>query len=351
MNEELEIKIANACHRIEELYFETKGNCIVSFSGGKDSTVILALIKQSIDVGVLPYEGIKAIFVNTGIELNATVDFVKWCKNSWYKNIEIIRPEKPFKWVLDNYGKPLKSKMKSEFIGRFQNGNRSDTTLNYLVYGESPTGKKYAKTKLADKDMHMLHKEFDIKASAKCCDILKKNSFKKYVKENEILGEIVGIRVAEGGARSLAHEKRIKNNEKPCTVVKGNIIYKQPIYDWTDEDVDLFIEKYNVPLSRAYTEYGMERTGCMGCPFARNIGEDLKILYDYEPQKYKASLFFLKDVYIAQNVKLPFDKKYEEERKEKWKKYKNYRLDMLIKYRPKSTLIKKESQFTIEDFI
>ena len=42
----LEKKITDAMHRIEELYHETDGKCYVSFSGGKDSTVILALIKM-----------------------------------------------------------------------------------------------------------------------------------------------------------------------------------------------------------------------------------------------------------------------------------------------------------------
>lgn len=43
--------------RIEALYHDTSGKCYVSFSGGKDSTVILALIDKSIDMILcdLPY--------------------------------------------------------------------------------------------------------------------------------------------------------------------------------------------------------------------------------------------------------------------------------------------------------
>ena len=345
-------KVMKAIHRIEDLYFSANGECIVSFSGGKDSTVLLALIKMSIDSMVLPPEGIKAVFVNTGIELGATVDFVKWCKNSWYQNIEIIRPEKPFKWVLDHYGKPMKSKMKSEFLGRYHKGNRTETTMSYLVYGKNRQGKQYARTKLADRDFHMIHPDFTITASAKCCDILKKKSFKKYAKDNGVKGEITGVRTSEGGARALAYEKRASKGKKHCTFVKGGVIYKTPIYDWTDEDVDRFIEKYNVPLSRAYTEYGMERTGCMGCPFARDVDKDLKVLHDYEPNRYKASMSFLKDVYIAQNVELPFDEEYEAERKQMWNEhYYRMRNDMLKEYRPQSRLIKKYEESTIYDFI
>ena len=88
----------------------------------------------------------------------------------------------------------------------------------------------------------------------------------------------------------------------------------------------------------------------MGCPFSRNIDNDLQYLFFNEPNKYKASMFFLKDVYIAQNVKLPFDAQYERERKRTWlEKYEPMRQEMLRKYRPKSRLIKNVDQMTIDD--
>ena len=89
---ELDKKIANAMHRIESLYFQTDGKCYVSFSGGKDSTVILAIIKMCEDILTIPHNAIPAVFSDTGIELGATKDFVRWVKNNWYENVEIIRP-------------------------------------------------------------------------------------------------------------------------------------------------------------------------------------------------------------------------------------------------------------------
>lgn len=116
MGNELDKKVTEAMHRIEDLYHETNGNCYVSFSGGKDSTIVLALIKMCSEIYTIPEEGIKAVFANTGIELGITVDFVKWCKDNWYHNIELIKPEKPFAWVIQNKGKPIKSKVKSEYL-------------------------------------------------------------------------------------------------------------------------------------------------------------------------------------------------------------------------------------------
>lgn len=56
---DLDKRITDACHRIEELYYETEGHCCVSFSGGKDSTVMLALIKMSISHRMSSYHSMK----------------------------------------------------------------------------------------------------------------------------------------------------------------------------------------------------------------------------------------------------------------------------------------------------
>ena len=75
----------------------------------------------------------------------------------------------------------------------------------------------------------------------------------------------------------------------------------------------------------------------MGCPYSRDLKNNLEVLYRYEPNRYKASMYYLKDVYIAQNIRLPFDEKYENERKEKWLEdggYFDIRLEMIKKYRP-----------------
>lgn len=335
--EQFNLKVAQATHRIEELYYQTNGSCYISFSGGKDSTILLALVKLSIEVGALPQEGIKAIYCDTGVELQATRDFVEWCKQGYYPNIEIIRPKKSFGQVLKEEGKPMKSKMKAQLLHKYK-VNNSQNAFHYLMKAESPkTGKSYKKSKIGDKDLHILSNDFNILASSKCCDWLKKKPFKDYNIENDIDGYLTGVRSGEGGVRELATLKRLANGGKLCTYVKDGCTVKMPIIDWTDEDVEMFVEKYNVPLSKAYTEYGMTRTGCMGCSFSRDLKDNLEILYKYEPNRYKASMFYLEDVYIAQNIKLPFDEEYEKKRKEKWLEdggYFDMRLEMLKKYRP-----------------
>lgn len=344
-------RVRDACHRIEELYYETGGKCYVSFSGGKDSTVLLALIKLCEEIYTIPEGGIPAVFSNTGIEMGVTVDFVMWCKENWYKNIVMIRPDTSFDWIIKNKGKPIRSKLKSEFLYRFHYGERSENVMQNLVIGKSNSGKTATRTKLADRDMHMLHEEFQIKPSKKCCDILKKKPMTKYAKESGVKGFMTGVRMDEGGAREL-NVLRHQEKKKICTSISGGYIKKAPLIDWSDEEIENFIKEYKVPLSNAYTKYGFNRTGCMACPYALDVDKNLKYLFYHEPNRYKAAMHWLKDVYIAQNVVLPFDEDYEREREREWRtRYEPMRQEMLRKYRPNSHLIKDGEQTTIFEFL
>lgn len=348
---QLDLKILNAMHRIEDLYNDSDGKCFVSFSGGKDSMVLLALIRMCEDVLTIPLNGIKAVFFQTGIELGVTSDFVKWAKENYYPNLDIIRPEKTFDWIIRNKGKPIKSKVKSELLERWHRGARTRSVAQNLVLGLSNQGKKATRSSLADKDFHMIHDDFSIKISGNCCKYMKKMPSKKYAKEHEMKGIMTGLRSGEGGARNLNAMAR-KTEGHICTFVRDGVIYKTPIIDWSDEDVEEFVEKYHVPLSRAYTEFGFRRTGCMCCPFSLKIEDDLKYLFYHEPNRYKAAMHWLKDVYIAQNVILPFDEEYERERERTWQNvYEPMRQEMLRKYRPNSRLIKEEQQLTIDAFL
>ena len=61
-------------------------------------------------------------------------------------------------------------------------------------------------------------------------------------------------------------------------------------------------------------------------------------------------MHWLKDVYIAQNVVLPFDTAYEREREREWHlRYEPMRQEMLRKYRPNSRLLKDAEQLNIFD--
>ena len=331
---ELSIHIKMAKTRICSLYSDTAGACYLGFSGGKDSTILLALIKELQEEGRIRENAIPAVYADTGIELQATKDFVEWVKENYYSNVVILKPEKTFSQIIKEYGKPFRSKIKAHLL-HLRKRNPDSRSAMILT---NPNSR--GNFQLANKDFHILHPDFDIEIDDKCCEYMKKRPFKKYNKDNDCLGTIQGIRAAEGGAREINYLRDIKNGKPPCTHISGDFIQKAPIIDWTDEMCEEFIVNHNVPLSKAYTEYGCRRTGCFLCPFSKNLESDLKVLFDFEPQQYKASMHWMKDIFIAQNVVLPFDTEYEREREEVWLRYSDMRYEMLLKYRPDCKLVK-----------
>ena len=100
----LERKINITITRIIEWYQRYKGQVYVSFSGGKDSTVLLDLARRI-------YPEIEAVFVDTGLEYPEIREFVKT-----FDNVTTIRPKMQFKDVIDKYGYPVISKEVSNAI-------------------------------------------------------------------------------------------------------------------------------------------------------------------------------------------------------------------------------------------
>ena len=91
-----------------------ESNFYISFSGGKDSTVLSAMIDMAI-----PDNKIPRVYANTGIELNMIRDFVfDMAKTD--DRVEIIRPTTPIKQMLERYGYPFKSKIHAHCVNLYQ---------------------------------------------------------------------------------------------------------------------------------------------------------------------------------------------------------------------------------------
>lgn len=109
----LERKIQVTQTRLIEWYQKFGGKVYVSFSGGKDSTVLLHIARQL-------YPDIEAVFVDTGLEYPEIRDFVKTVDNvTW------LRPEMNFKKVIETYGYPLISKDVAKQISAARRGAKT----------------------------------------------------------------------------------------------------------------------------------------------------------------------------------------------------------------------------------
>ena len=101
----LDLKIMRTQQRIREwvTHYSVDGVC-VSFSGGKDSTVLLHIERQL-------YPDIKAVFSDTGLEYPSIREFVKTIPN-----VDWVKPKMNFRDIVTGYGYPLFSKEIAETI-------------------------------------------------------------------------------------------------------------------------------------------------------------------------------------------------------------------------------------------
>lgn len=186
-------KIDHSLGVIDQFISRLEGKVYVSFSGGKDSTVLLDLCR-------IINPNIKAVFCNTGNEYPDIVRFVRELKSTPGYNIEIITPKiKPVE-VFENYGFPLISKETSRCIYDVK-FSKSEKLINHRLYGEG--GK--TKGKLPIKWRFLVNEEFKI--SDFCCKKLKKDPFRKYERLTG-LSPILGIMASESILRQSTYIRR-----------------------------------------------------------------------------------------------------------------------------------------------
>lgn len=255
-------------------------NFYISFSGGKDSTVVHHLVDMA-----LPGNKIPRVFSNTGIEYNAIVEFVREREREDGRFV-MIQPTKNIKKTLEEEGYPFKSKMHSHFVEIFNRRGKMQGVKAYI--GE-------ADYKLLDPCPKKLLYQFDenykmpFKISDHCCLRMKEDPIEKWRKANKKPYGINGLMREEGGRRKTAE----------CTVFKqGKLRFFQPLAKITHEWEEWFIKEYDIKLCKLYYEpYNFERTGCKGCPFALDLQTNLETLSKYLPNERKQCEYIWKPVY------------------------------------------------------
>lgn len=255
----------------------------ISFSGGKDSTVLHYLVDMA-----LPDNKIPRVFSNTGIEYQKIVEFVKSLAKE-DDRFEIITPNKNIKKTLEDVGYPFKSKDHSDKVNIFQSmGFDSITVNNYL----SETKKDGSKNAFAcpKKLRYQFSDDFKLKVSRNCCVELKKKPFKKWAKENNKTITITGMRKSEGGPR-LRLNCIVTDKEK-------NVVKFHPLAVVSDDWENWFVDKYNIRLCDLYYKpYYFKRTGCKGCPYNLELQKDLNMMATLLPNEREQCEIIWKTVY------------------------------------------------------
>ena len=191
---------------------------VTSFSGGKDSQVLLDLVSR-----VIPAEDFVVIYSDTGYELPPSLELYKKIENYYtckYPSIRfhIAKNHQPVLYYWDEIGTPSR-------IHRW------------------------------------------------CCSIMKSAPLSKLLKElvgngkqpNAVLFD--GVRAEESQSRSS--RSRIGKNVK-----HNKIINASPLLEWNATEVYLYLFFNNLPINRAYRK-GLSRVGCVICPYSSTWSEDL----------------------------------------------------------------------------
>lgn len=191
---------------------------ISSFSGGKDSLVVLDLVAR-----VIPPEDFVVIYSDTGYELPPSLEL--------YKQIESL--------YLSKYPNL-----------KFFTAKNHQSVLYYWDEIGAPS---------------RIHRW--------CCSIMKSAPLSKLLKEivrkgrqpNVVLFD--GVRADESQSRS--NRSRIGKNVKHNKVVNVS-----PILEWNATEIYLYLFIHKLPINNAYRR-GLSRVGCVICPYSSTWSEDL----------------------------------------------------------------------------
>jgi 3'-phosphoadenosine 5'-phosphosulfate sulfotransferase (PAPS reductase)/FAD synthetase len=237
----LDLKIQMAKRRISEAV-NTYGasNCYVGFSGGKDSTILSHLILS------MGYK-IEHTFSNTRLEYPECIEFAnKWCRKNKIK-LNMVMPEVMPEKLWKNYVYPMFSKETADILERVRNkGDVNQKKLDRI--------KTFLKYK-------------NVKISAKCCDLLKKEPMKKWAKEAGKKVAILGTRAEESQVRRTVWVR------KGCIYANKERVVVTPIIFFTEKDISDYAKRYKLKFADIYYK-GLKRNGCYCCGFGCHMTDE-----------------------------------------------------------------------------
>lgn len=278
---------------------------ICSISGGADSDIVLDIMEK-----VRGDRKIHYVFFDTGLEYKATKRHITYLEDRYGIDIHTIRPYKSIPVSCRDHGQPFLSKMVSENISRLQvrDFQWEDEPYEVLTerYDNCSSALRWWTNSFPPRDngrgsrfnisSNSLLKEFMLenppwfKISNKCCHYTKKLVAREAISSIKADLDIFGVRKYENGARQMAYSSCF-------TTGKGKTDEYRPIFWYTDADKRAYEDTYDIVHSDCYGVYGLDRTGCCGCPFGRSWEKELDIMEQYEPPLYKAASIIFADAY------------------------------------------------------
>lgn len=302
----LDRKIQVSQTRIIEWYQAWEGKVYVSFSGGKDSTVLADLAAR-----VCKINGCKLIlwFSDTGLEYPEVREhvryFLEYLKDKYGINVELIidypRDRKgnriTFKKVIEKYGYPIVSKEVAKTIHDARNAITKRYANSYAMKKLNGALVNENTGVVSNRYNHKKWKfllDAPFKISHQCCDAMKKSPAHKFEKSSG-MKPIIGTMASESALRLS------KWLQYGCNAFDGTRQISKPLSFWTEQDVLNYIVKYEVPIASVYGEVvqddqgkykttGCNRTGCVFCGFGCHLEKEpnrFQLLKQTHPQLWE----------------------------------------------------------------
>lgn len=259
----LHTKVELTLERIREWYEAFDGQVAVSYSGGKDSSVLLHLARKL-------YPDLPAVFCNTGLEYPEILKLVRRTPN-----VTTIRPRIPFHHVIRDYGWPVISKKTARGLNVLRNPTPNNRNIWRLYdeginrFGEEVNGYKVAKR------WRFLVKA-PFKISDKCCQIMKKDPMARYEKQTGRV-QLVGMIADDSKQRQKTYL------QTGCNAYDAKRPRSMPLGFWTEQDILQALKVYDIPYAKVYGDIhqdrstgrlyfdGVRSTGCIFCAFGLHM--------------------------------------------------------------------------------
>ncbi len=285
--------------RIREWYDHFDGNVYVSFSGGKDSTVLAHLVHDL-------YPEVPLVFSNTGLEYPEIQTFAR------KMGAAIVRPKLMFSEVISKYGYPIISKEVGTTIyeARVHNDRHNAWIRRNELTGTRINPKTGELSPFQKTKWLPLARDTQFIISDKCCAVMKKGPTKSYERKTKRV-PYIGTLTDESRLREL---KWIQHG---CNAFDGKRPSSQPMSFWKEQDVLKYIKDKGIEIASVYGDIvstdkdgfgydampglecnlrctGCQRTGCIFCGFGIHLDKDALTRFQRlaitHPKQYEYSL-------------------------------------------------------------
>lgn len=242
----LECKVLMTKSRIREWYEHYCGCVYVSFSGGKDSTVLADIVKGM-------YKDVPLVYCDTGLENPSARRF------AIDRSDKVIKPKMGFRDVIAKYGFPFPSKEQAQYIREARHGSDA-LRKKRMGDGNFSISKRWR---------FLVNAPFEV--SEECCRVMKKEPFKRYERASHNRPMVA----------TLAEESSLRTQQylsHGCNAFDKTRAISTPLGFWTQNDILRYLKENDVEYASCYGDIaededgnlhttGVERTGCMFCMF------------------------------------------------------------------------------------